>query len=182
MKFLLAVLLVVSSSVFAKTLDQYDASRAYFVHWPTVLFPQNANVPVKNVCVDGELLKTISPVKYCTEMAVVEICTLRNKNSDETCRAVKAGETPAQKPNTRLVWGCVGYATNNFETTRAHDVSVCTKWEQVQEDSKRTSWKCVEWGKESKDYPLSYDVSVTQNVKDGDREVANLNYTIPQCK
>lgn len=181
----IALMSMATLSVAAKrptTLSDYDASRSYIVHWPTVIF-SNISVPVKNVCVDGEKLKTIAPAKFCSESAVVEVCSTANHGSEE-CRPVRKGETPVQKPGTRLVWGCVAYSTQNFETTRAYEAQVCTKWERVQND-KNASWLCVEFGTETKEYALSYDVSVTSNSnshESGNVEVANLNFTIPQCK
>lgn len=189
MKFIIAIALMsmATLSFAAKrptTLSDYDASRSYMVHWPSVVF-SNISIPVKNVCVDGENLKTITPAKFCSESAVVEVCTTANHGSEE-CRPVRKGETPVQKPGTRLVWGCVAYSTQNFETTRTYEAQVCTKWEQVQTGShNNTSWVCVEFGTEPKEYALSYDVSVTRNSyshESGNVEVANLNFTIPQCK
>ena len=185
MKILLIIALALVTSVtFAKTLEQYDASNAYIVAWPTVVF-SNISVPVKNVCVDGENLKTINPAKYCSKSAVEEVCTKSSPKSSEECRAVNSGETPVQKPGTRLVWGCVAYASKSFETSRTYEASVCTKWEKVETGShNNTSWICVETGSVSKEYALSYDVSVTAigNGHSGREEVANINFAIPQCK
>jgi hypothetical protein len=184
MKLLLALALLATASVsFATTLAQYDASRSYIVAWPTVVF-SNVSVPVKNVCVDGDMLKTAAPVKFCSESAVVEVCVKANHGAEE-CRPVRKGETPKQSTNTRLVWGCVAYSTQNFATTRSYEAQVCTKWERSENTNHgQGSWLCVEFGKETKEYALSYDVSVTGNSNDhsGRVEVANLNFTIPQCK
>jgi hypothetical protein len=187
MKLLLALtLLVMASSSFAKrptTLEDYDASRSYIVAWPTVIF-SNVSIPVKNVCVDGDNFKTIAPAKFCSESAVVEVCVKANHGSEE-CRPVRKGETPKQSSNIRLVWGCVAYKSQNFETTRSYEASVCTKWERSETNSHdNTTWVCVEHGTETKEYALSYDVSVTGNGNNhsGRVEVANLDFTIPQCK
>ena len=182
MKTLLALVIALSATVsFAKTLEQYDASNSYIVAWPTVVF-SNISVPVKNVCVKGDNLNTIAPAKYCSESAVVEVCTTLNHN--EECRAVNAGETPVQKPGTRLVYGCVAYASANFTTPITHQAQVCTKWETVQTGShNNTSQVCTEFGTEAKDYALSYDVSVSAMATRGQRvEVDSLNFTIPACK
>ena len=162
-----------------KTLEEYDASSEFRVHWPSVNF-SNVNIPVRNVCVDGENLKTITSVTYCSKQAVVEVCT--TSGHSEICRAVKKGETPVHKPNNRLVWGCVGYNTKNFETTRTYQAPVCLKWKEIHEGGKSNHWECVQYGIETKEYNLSYDVSVTKNTHNGQIEVANLNFTILQCK
>ena len=187
MKLILALTLISLTSIsFAsgsKTLADYDASRNYIVAWPTVVF-SNLSVPVKNVCVDGENLKTIAPVKYCSKQAVIEVCTKINSKSSEECSPVAAGSAPSQKPGTRLVYGCVAYNTNSFSTTRTYQAQVCTKWETVQTGShNNTSQVCTEFGTEAKDYALSYDVSVSAMATRGQRvEVDSLNFTIPACK
>ncbi len=187
MKLLLALaLLSMTSLTFAKrleTLEDYDASRSYVVHWASVVF-SNVSVPVKNVCVDGSNLKTISPATYCSESAVVEVCT--RTNHSEECRPVRKGETPKQSPNTRLVWGCVAHASQNFETTVAYQADVCVKWERNENTNHgQATYKCVEMGKVTKDYPLSYDVSVTSNNSSNHGstvEVANIRFDLPVCK
>ena len=189
MKLILALaLLSMTTASFAKrlsTLEDYDASRSYIVQWPTVVF-SNISVPVKNVCVLGDVLKTVSPVKYCSESAVVEVC-VRGNHSSEECRPVRKGETPKQSSNTRLVWGCVAYANSSFETSKTYMASVCIKWEQNETNSNHApTYKCVEFGKVAKEYASSYDVSVISNMNAGHQsgsvEVAKLNFNLPLCK
>lgn len=188
MKFIFAMLLLaVSSLSFAgryKTLEQYDASYAYFVHWPVISFSQ-ATVPVKNVCQFGEEFKTINPVKVCAKTGVVEVCT-RHKD-DESCRPVRKGETVRENSRTRLVYGCIAYESKDLVTSKFYQTNECAEWKRNParggKDSGEPNWICVRTEKVTKEYATNFDVSVTSTRgKDkNEYEVANVNFDIPAC-
>lgn len=182
MKLVLALSLLFSFASQAMTLEQYDASNSYLVAWPQVVM-SNLSVPVKNICSEGELLKTISPVTYCSQPAVVEVCT-RQAHAAEECRPVRQGEKPVQAPGTRWVWGCAGYKSAYLATSKYYMAQVCTRWEEVQNGHNNKSYTCVEFGQEARTYPTDYMVSVDQATvhNGGWVEVAALPFSIPACK
>jgi hypothetical protein len=186
MKLILAITLAAMTTVsFAahKTLAQYDASYQYNVQWPHIGFA-GAQVPVKNICTDGEIFKTINDVKVCTKTAVTEVCII-NKNG-ESCRNVRNGETPKESPRTRLVYGCVASEGRALEISRFHDEKVCTEWKhnRVSKDSSDPEWTCVAYETVTKEYADNYDVTVIQygHGDASDREVATINFELPVCK
>jgi hypothetical protein len=165
------------------TLQDFDESLSHIVQWPLVKFLSNSS-PVKNVCTNGAVLKTIKPIKVCTKMAVIEVCTRSStKGSTEECRPVRKGETPKDGFNIKLVLGCVSTTEKNLETSKFYENSICTKWEK--DENNKDRWNCIEFGLETKEYADEYDVSVIQNAsahQGGPVEVANLKFEIPQCK
>ncbi len=190
MKLVIAIALAAMSTVTLaashKTLEQYDASYAYTVQWPVIGFSA-AQVPVKNVCIDGDTFKTINDVKVCTKQAVVEVCTTQGKEQNESCRAVRRGETPKEGPRTRLVYGCVASERQALSVSQFYEEKVCTKWKRNYVGGKERdglSWTCLAYDTVTKERADNYDVSVLRNGHGdhNDIEVANINFELPACK
>ena len=166
------------------TLEDFDGSLSYIVHWPIVV-ALKIEIPVKNICAEGVVLKTIKPQKYCKTTAVVEICE-RQGHGSETCRAVRKKENSKESTSLRFVYGCVEYAFKDFETSKFYEASVCARWERNNEiKSNSITYKCVEYKNETKEYEDDYMVSVTTNSnsthQSGPVEVTKLRYEIPVC-
>ncbi len=169
-----------------ETLEDYDASLSYIVEWPMVKFAQN-NVPVKNICDDGTIFKTINPIKICKETAVVEVCNYGNsKNTTDNCRPVRKGEVPKDGYGIKLNYGCIAYEFVQLETSQFYEAPVCDNWSNANDSkSNGSTWKCLKYGKETKEYSENYIIPVIQIKKDhsGTREeVTKLEFEIPDCK
>lgn len=189
MKLVFALLvLAMSATSFArhtKTLEQYDASYNFDVKWPSINFSL-ASVAVKNVCIDGDTLKTINPVKLCTKTAPVEVCTITKES--ENCRKLRKGETPKDGPRTRIVYGCVAYEGKALETSRSYEEKVCATWKRNParhgKDSSEPMYICTSYKTVTKEYADNYDVEVYA-VARGDHEdrlVDTINFELPACK
>lgn len=165
-----------------ETLEDFDGSLQHIVHWPQVVF-SNLSTPVKNVCSAGSVLKTISPLKVCTKTAIVEVCLKNGKDTSEECHKIRPWDSLKESSGKRFVYGCVSSIDEQFETSKFYEAKICTKW-KVDEDNRNRN-VCVEYGNETKEYPDSYDVSVTHSgteTKNQNVEVANLKFEIPECK
>lgn len=185
MKTMLALALsLMVSAVSAKSLAEYDASYSFDVRWPVVGF-SGAQVPVKNVCTDGDLLKTINPVKVCTETAVVEVC--KRFKDDEVCSPVRAGKTYKEDNRTRLVYGCVNYATKDLQRSKFYETKECSKWKRTMvggKDKGGPTWTCLEYSTVTKEIAENYDVEVfsTRGKDRYDYPVATKDFSLPACE
>lgn len=184
-KMLMLVLAVATLSLQAKSLEDYDASRRYDVKWPVIGF-NGAQVAVKNVCVEGDELKTINAVKVCAETAVVEVC--KRHKDDEVCSPVRAGRTYRSDSRTRLVYGCVRHESVDLVRSRTYEASECAKWKRnyigKRDHSDQAQWSCVEYKKVTREIPTSYSVEVfaTFGKDHNDVVVATKNYDLANCQ
>lgn len=168
------------------TLEDYDKSMSYNVHWPKINFG-NISTTINKVCSEGESFKTIAPIEVCTKAVVVQVCDkVGSKGTSEECRNVGKGEKVIEKYGRRLEWGCAETAKKDFETSKFYQSPICLKWEQSESDTHSVKrWICVAQGFETKEYPENYSVNVTstQYTKNTlDQPEINIDFDIPACK
>ena len=169
------------------TLQDFDDSLSHIVHWPEIDFP-NIKIPVKNICTEGNTLKTISPVKVCAQKAVVEICEkVGPKGLSEECHKVRPGESLKESYTKRLVYGCTTFMEKNLETSKFYEVPVCIKWREKTDEAKNHSraWDCTEYNKETKEYPETYKISVTDssiNHNSTQNVEIKIKFDIKECE
>jgi hypothetical protein len=167
------------------TLADYDSSLSHMVSWPNVQFNNNL-IPVKNVCADGVILRTINPIKVCIKKAPAEVCIKNTKGNQEECRRLRSGDTlPKENSSTKINYECVEFENQNFETSKFYEIPVCSKWALDPFDTGRNSSRtCSEYTKETKEYADKYKVSVTttNNSTHSERvEVAVFDFEVPPC-
>ncbi len=94
-----------------------------------ILWPYWRDIRVNDLCVEGNVFRTVRPVRYCAEQVVVkrEACT---QGEGEFCRVLRKGERAYPSETVRETYGCGDYnmTTRNFRISRTYSTLECVKW------------------------------------------------------
>lgn len=143
-------------------------------------WPSANGILVNNACVDGANFRSLTPVKLCTKVAVVERKACRyGGEGGEQCRIVKPGDHIANDEILQKVKKCVAYSNNIVTVPRTHAVDICTKYRQPSNES---SGECLKLEKKLVTEGRVFYVDLYRQSGEGGESFAGTKkFTIPDC-
>ncbi|WP_419173178.1 hypothetical protein [Halobacteriovorax sp.] len=120
---------------------------------------------ILEVCTDGENLRTLSPVKYCTGYSKVWVAD------------------SGKKSDGHYDYVCNGFETGVLSTAINYTVKVCLEREYTRDSDDRVLGKCLQYGIENRSYELDGTLDVEYTSRGGTNvyRTSELDYSVPAC-